>query len=555
MDVLAARYAAGDGEAVGPLAAAIAGYSVEGEPGPADDAFVEAMTTLGDVARKGKLRKPQILDALVEAFVNYRASTPKAQHRGAFRLLNGVLVAVSAPSWEEVMLERLQRPIRSAKQEALKELIDEVYWQVTAAEVLGNMRSDKAIRPLVRVVLSPFKANIATTAINALINIGDPAVAVAQGLVDGSDQELAAYARAEALRSAADQGVDVNGPVRRAAERAGLNNGVVIVSNIGTVKARDVLLGALDGADATAQQLIAAELYKVPFDEQVVKRFEDVYSRTSVDDKIPPEDYAKEALVDSAASFFDVDLNGWIFADGLRLKEGALESVQAVQATLLGAAIKAATKAQWRYTDQLRQRALPKVTAGRTKYFVREREGAEEQGPFTERQIVDKTLALEMDGGQIREEGSGSAWRSMTDEKNLAMALHEAQYLRAMKNGKEVLDRCGDDVDCYLKIVNDPAANTRTTAMKGEKAAYMAALLGGPEVTMKLVDLLPHTRNLAVTSILLFSILRRSPKGDDAVADKLQSFVDAARASGDRAARDRVEPYRQIIYRLRTRSR
>ncbi|MEZ4444052.1 MAG: hypothetical protein R3B72_33580 [Polyangiaceae bacterium] len=555
MNALAARYAAGDAEAVGPLARAIAGYSVEGEPGPGDDAFVEAMTLLRDLGEQGKLREPPLLDALADVFVAFRASTAKAQHRGAFRVLNGVLVAVNAPRWEAMMIERLERPIRSAKRTALRDLIDEVYWQVTAAEVLGHLRSEKAIRPLIGVVLSPFKANVATTAVNALIEIGDPAVDAAKGLLDGSDRALTDYARAEALRSAADADEDVTREeVKRAAERAGQYRGVIVVGNVGTAKAREVLLDALDDGDLTAQQLIAADLYKVPVDEQVVKHFEAIYLRTRVDDELPPDDYAKETLINAAGSFFDEKLNGRIFADGLTLK-GDPGSVQAVQATILSLAIKAATKAQWGYVEDLGRKALPPIPPSNTKYFVRAREGAEERGPLGERQVVNEILALTLDGGQVRRDEAGSAWRPMEDEKNLALALGEAAYVRAMKNGKEVLDRCGDDAECFLKVVTDPAANTRETATQAEKAAYMAALLGGPDVTMKLVDLLPRIPNPGAQEIVLYSLLRRSPRGDEAGAAKLQSLVDAAYASGRAAAREEVTPYRQVIERLRTRAR
>ena len=50
-------------------------------------------------------------------------------------------------------------------------LRDEVYWQTTAAELLGILKAQNAVKPLIKCVISPLKADIAPTAINALIKI------------------------------------------------------------------------------------------------------------------------------------------------------------------------------------------------------------------------------------------------------------------------------------------------------------------------------------------------------------------------------------------------
>ena len=138
----------------------------------------------------------------------------------------------------------------------------------------------------------------------------------------------------------------------------------------------------------------------------------------------------------------------------------------------------------------------------------------------------------------------------MKDNRNLAMALHQAQYISAAKNGKAVLDECGAKVDCYLKKLTDPKATQRETAMQSEKAAYMVGLLAGDDVKMKLVDMLPRVKNAGVRAAILYIIINKSPKGDDAVAAKLQAYVDKAVEARDQAKIADTKPYKQIVYRL-----
>jgi len=518
-----------------------------------DTKIVEVVRNLGEMQRAGALKdQPDIKRAMFKIFTNLRAATPKAQNRSFFRVLNNVLVQISDPSWEAELITMLNKPIKSAQQKHLKDLTNQVYWQVTAAEILGNLKSNKAVKPLIKVVLSPFKANVATTAINALIKIDKPALDAAVALMHGEDTELKDYATEEAKRAAEDRGDKWEKKVKEAGEQAYLNNAIVIVGNIGTQDALAPMMKAIDEGDKVTKSLVAAELYKLPISDDAKNKFKEVYAEVGVNDKIPPDDYAKEALIDSAGSFFDTELNGWLFEDGTQLK-GSKADVQGVQATLLGVAIKGATEDQWQWVEELKKLALPEIKAKNDKYYFKDAKKPKEEGPYTEKQLVDKILALEIDQGTIREDKEDSKHGPMNDVQNIAMAMHQAQYLRAADNGKKVLDKCKADVNCYLGEVNKAENNKRDTAMMGEKAAYMACLLGGADIKMKLVEMLPKVKNPSVTSIILFSLLNKSPKGDPAVAKKLQEYVDKAKESRNQAEIDEVKPYKQIIYRLQAR--
>ena len=68
----------------------------------------------------------------------------------------------------------VDRPIANRKN--INVLKDEFYWQITCVEILGRLESVKAIEPLIKVLLSPIKADAQATAIYALIKIGKPAM-------------------------------------------------------------------------------------------------------------------------------------------------------------------------------------------------------------------------------------------------------------------------------------------------------------------------------------------------------------------------------------------
>jgi hypothetical protein len=518
-----------------------------------DTKIGDVVRNIGEMQRAGKLKDaPEVKKALFKIFTGLRASTPKAQNRGFFRLLNKVLVDISDPAWEAQLITMLNKQIKSGKQKHMKVLKNQVYWQVTASEILGTLKSKKAVKPLVKVVLSPFKANIATTSINALIKIGQPALDAAVALMNGEDTELKDYSTEEQKRAVEDRDEKWEKVAKKTGETAYLNNAIIIVGNIGTATALEPMLKAIDSGDKVTKSLVAAELYKLPFTQEGEDKFKEVYQSVGVNDKIPPDDYAKEALIDSAASFFDKELNGWLIADGVELK-GSKADVQGVQATIFGVAIKAATQEQWQFVDALREKALPEIKGKTDKYYFKDAKKPKEEGPYTEVQMIDKIMKLEIEQGQIRKDKEGSKLGPMNDVQNVAMALHQAQYLRAAKNGKKVLDQCKDDVNCYLGEVNKPENNKRGTAMIGEKAAYMACLLGGEGVKMKLVEMLPKVKNPSITSIFLFNILNKSPKGDPAVEKKLQEYVNKAVESRDQAKISQTSGYKQIIYRLQAR--
>ena len=252
-----------------------------------DNKMGDVVRNIGEMVRSGKIKdNKDVNGALFKIFRNLRASTPKAQNRAFFRILNNVLVQISDPSWEAELITMLGKPIKSAKQKHLKALTNEVYWQVTAAEILGGLKSKKAVKALIKVVLSPFKANVGTTAINALIKVGQPAIDAGVALMNGSDTELKDYAASEFERAAEDREEKLDKKGKKSRDTAYLNNGVVIVGNIGTEACLAPMLATIDKGDKVTKSLVASELQKLPTSDQAKEKFKEVYATVGVNDKI-----------------------------------------------------------------------------------------------------------------------------------------------------------------------------------------------------------------------------------------------------------------------------
>ncbi len=528
--------------------------------GDYDTRIGDVVRNIGEMTKSGALKDKAMNAALFKLFSNMKASTPKAQNRGFFRVLNNTLLLISDPAWEDQLIALLKRPIKSAKQKHMKTITNEVYWQITAAEILGNMKSKKAVPQLIMTVLTPFKANIQTTAINALIKIGKPAIDAGVKLMNGEEAEMKKYAEAEYIRAAEDRGQDVSKDkkLKAAAANAYLNSSIIIVANIGRQECVEPMMAVLEKGNKTTNALIGRELYKLPASAQITDAFKKIYEETSVDQRIPPDVYAKEGLVESAGSFFDPDLAGWLADNALELK-GEQYDVESVQMTVLGVSMKASTKANWPAVKQLLDK-LPAVKADpKKKWFIKNAKStkggkAPEEGPFTEAQVVDKIIKLEFKQGTVKEDKKGEQYQPITGVSTFQKALNNAAYHNAFKNAEGLLNECGEKIDCYFKKLVSPEASRQETQMIGLKSAYMIGMLGGEGVKTKLVELLPKVDNAAIRFVITLVIDRKSPKGDKAIQAKLQAMIDKAEATRDQAKIKKVKSLKQVIYRLEARS-
>src|SRR6185436_1333397 len=103
---------------------------------------------------------------------------PKAG--ATYRDVHDAMVALLDKSWEPQLITYLGRPVDPKDGNLMR---DELFWQITSAEVLGLMKSEAAVKPLIKILLSPAKADAGTTAVLALVKIGKPSIASTTALL------------------------------------------------------------------------------------------------------------------------------------------------------------------------------------------------------------------------------------------------------------------------------------------------------------------------------------------------------------------------------------
>jgi hypothetical protein len=457
-------------------------------PTPEDTKVEEAVRTLG----KAHVDEPLSREEKTTIFTLFRrlqAHTVKAKHRGLYRTLNYALVAIADPRWESDLITMLEVPIASSQRSQLKPMMDQVYWQVTAAEILGKLRSKKAVGPLIKTVLSPFKANVAVTSMAALARIGKPVVEPVVKMLEGTATDLNRYAEAEFRRAEVDQGKSAAADDERA-KRSHLHYAVLILGNLGSEEAKKPLLAAARSETKWLRQLAAEKLPLLPKDAALIEAFKRVYEETSVADKFPDNTYAKERLIESAGLFFEPGLAAWVLADVQKL-EGTKGDVDAVKATALAYALRAADQRTW---------------------------------PEVERLYADVKAASK--GPTLK------------------------HYEEAHAGAKALLDKCGDEASCHAKALN--AAGPEP--MPAVRAAYMLTLLGGTAQKAEIVKHALATKNNSVRMTLAAAIITLSPKGDVKTARALEGAYESAKAARDQPRIASLKPLLQVAAVLRMRA-
>lgn len=429
---------------------------------------------------------------LLQVFKKMRASKPKAGQ--IYRDVSDAMVAIADPAWESDLIERLGHPINDPKDMAT--LKDELVWQITSAQLLGQLKSEKAVIPLLKVILSPLKADAAMTAILALVKIGKPTIAPTIALLKGENKDLVDYSKIESLK-AQGAGDKPSAEAQKAAASAYINTAALVLATIGRSETAAPMLEVLEKAEDIPRAIIARELSKVPKTPEVLKAFQTAYEKTPVTLSIPPGQGAREALLEASSMFFDASLVPWIVKTAMDAKgeEGDLAPVR--ESSLL-TAMKLMTQ------DQLAD--------------------------------VDKLYNLKT---------TGADGKPSTLGKGL-----EKEY----KLAKDVVTTCGDKVDCYLGKLTDPASQAKDTQLQGIKAAYMLGVYGKEDVRGKVIDSFPKITNAAVRFVAVSLIDDLSPKGDAEIAAKLQAIVDEAEAKKDAEKIAANAPFKTVIYRLQARA-
>jgi hypothetical protein len=398
---------------------------------------------------------------------------------GAYKAVHDAMLELKSPIWWDMLVERLGRPVvkplRANDGSRVTAYQNEIFWQTTAAEILGEFHHEAAVEPLFKVVVDPTKSDIAGFASVALMKIGRKAVPPLLDVLSGSDTEMVEYAKT----------VSVGRPD---AETSHVRAAAIVLGAIGRAEAVAPLLRALASTKSdTTRAVIARELTKFARTPELEKGFMAAFEKVSPTTvMLPWEQPARPELLEAAAHLYDPGLVPWLLKQ-IQTARGSDDQKAAVKAAALVSAI----------------RLMNKGDVGRVQ------------------------SALERAGTPIER-----------NEFELA---------------KGVVDECGENVDCYVSKLVDPAALADKPQFAGIKAGYMLAILGKADTSRAILKVFPAIRNAAVRYIAVSAIDHLTQTDPLPVANALQAIIDEDRAKNDRNMMAADAPVRQIVYRLRAR--
>ncbi len=443
----------------------------------------------------GKMKLTSLTPEAFKVFTTIQVSKPKASL--IYRDVNDAILELVGPAQEAELIALVERPMPTEQSE-LNAIKNEAFWQIVAAKALGNIKSEKAVGPLLKVVLSPGKAPVRNTALVSLVKIGKPAIGPAEDVLKGTNKELVDFAKTEALKGAEK---DKDGKPTKAgieaAEKAYISTTAEILGALGREDAVGPLLGALESADDVGKAIIALQLPQLPRSAQTTEAFKKVFESSKPDMMLPGIGNKRELMMELSSGFFDASMVPWIVKMANDAK-GEQQDVDALRTVALSSAMKLMK------ADQLAE--------------------------------VDALYATKSTGADGKPSELGKAF--------------EKEY----KQAKELVTNCKDQVDCYIAKLTDQASQEKAGQFTGIKAAYMLAAFGDDSTKQKILDSIPKIENDAVRFTALKALEALSPKGDAAAAAKLLEMQAKAEEAKDDRLIKAYEIMPQIAARLATRA-
>jgi hypothetical protein len=118
-------------------------------------------------------------------------------------------------------------------------------------------------------------------------------------------------------------------------------------------------------------------------------------------------------------------------------------------------------------------------------------------------------------------------------------------------SASKVLDKCKKDTACYLGVLDTPVPSAPPAAKMGHvKAVWMIAESNDESLKPKLFEKLEKIKDRSVRLALVEALDHLSPKGDQAMGDKLEKLVATEVAANNKDGTD--EMYR-IALKLKSR--
>lgn len=306
----------GDPRSAPALAKAFKDY----EPGKNDDDVKFAAQGSSRLSTSGKLTDQPLIDALWDCFAKFQPS--KAKSINLVKDLQSAVKTVKHPSWGPKAVALLGAPVTDPK--SPEQGMDQLqFWQLTAAQLIGDTKFTAGVGPLVKVLMTPTKKDLTfpvRLALHKMPKEAEPELIKALKGEDDYAKLAEAYPEKAYLPLVAE-------PLAYISRPAGL------------VAIQDALANATNDQNRT---ILATYLTYFPTDPKNVKAYTDAYAKVAPNAAIPLMGGANghAILAGTAANFFDASLTEWILKEVANAKG---EAADAMPASGLPAAIKLMT--------------------------------------------------------------------------------------------------------------------------------------------------------------------------------------------------------------------
>lgn len=294
---------------------------------------------------------------LLAAFGRLQVSTKEG--RAIAPHFNKALRTMAPPSWVPTLTKALApamdlpRP-GEGDPGRLNDYQNQLFWQTTAVQVLGEIGDASAVEPLLRVLLDPGKGGVHRPALLALVKLGAPAVRAASDLLVGKSPELEAFARSAQTRRN-----------REPAAQSHVRAAAVVLGAVGSADCRAPLLLALAGEETqTNRAILARELTNVPANAESLRAFRRTFEGFAPGVTVPPGTPVRPMMAEAAAHFFEPSLVPWLLRQSKRARRepGTRTALLLTAVTLAGPGqLKAVEKAVESYDGAAPKRALKAV--------------------------------------------------------------------------------------------------------------------------------------------------------------------------------------------------
>ncbi|MEZ4220875.1 MAG: hypothetical protein R3B13_08095 [Polyangiaceae bacterium] len=284
----------------------------------------------------GDLKLDSLNEPLVQAFQKMKTSSMLGGI--TYRDLNEAMVKIKAKSWVQPLISMLEAEIVPPKGPKDKDKIDpyrdQLFWQTTSAQVLGELETPDAVEALMKVMLDPAKADVQATAVLALVKINKAATERAIKVLTGADEKLTTFN----LRRIKE----VSGAKEAPKDRPYVQTAALIIGTVGRAEGQAPLLEALKSEEKeTNKAVIAREITKLPATPEVKDAFKAAFEGMSLETVIPPGANALSSLAEFTGQFYDPTMIDWLLERAEATKGGG-EDKKALQGAITVTAIKLA---------------------------------------------------------------------------------------------------------------------------------------------------------------------------------------------------------------------